>query len=227
MELNKIHKIDSLLGLIKMQDESIDLILTDPPYNITENEWDKFEETDFLLFTELWINECYRILRGGAMLMFWSQQKLYLLEKLNIKFNRKRMIIWNMPNAPIHNQDGLIFTWQPIILFEKDKIKTINNGGSYISADVLIHNFKEKERLGHPTIKPLELIKQLIEKYTNEGDNVLDCFIGSGTTAVACKILKRNFIGFELENEYIRIAEKRLNETSENIKISDFLEKGG
>ena len=72
-------------------------------------------------------------------------------------------------------------------------------------------NQKDKAEYDHPTIKPLELVKRHLENTTKEGDVVLDCFIGSGTTAVACKELGRNYIGFEINPEYYKIAVDRVN----------------
>lgn len=222
MELNKIYNMDALEGLRQLPDNSVDLILTDPPYNITRNDWDQFKEEEFLLFTELWLNECFRISKGGYLLMFWSQQKLNLIYKLHTKWLEKRIIIWNMPNAPISNNDGLIFTWQPCILYQKNEKGLVNNGAMFISSDVLIHNFSSNERFGHPTIKPLKLIKQLIEKYTIPGNIVLDVFMGSGTTAVACKQLGRQYIGFEKNKEYYELINKRLCNTSFISKLNNY-----
>lgn len=72
-------------------------------------------------------------------------------------------------------------------------------------------NIEDKEQFEHPTIKPLEIIKTLIENSSKEGDVVLDTFMGSGTTAVACKETERNFIGFEIDEKYHKIACDRVN----------------
>ena len=69
---------------------------------------------------------------------------------------------------------------------------------------------KEKKLYGHPTIKPQEILKNLIVNSTVENDVVLDCFMGSGSTGVACVNLKRNFIGIELEEKYFKIAKERI-----------------
>ncbi len=82
-----------------------------------------------------------------------------------------------------------------------------------------LSNKKEKTLYGHPTVKPLNIIKNLIINSSNEGDTVLDCFMGSGTTGVACKELGRNFIGMELEDKYFEIAKNRI----ENNKKQDTL----
>ena len=71
-------------------------------------------------------------------------------------------------------------------------------------------NVEDKNLYEHPTIKPLNIIKNLIINSSNENDVILDCFMGSGTTAVACKELGRNFIGFEINKKYFQIAQDRL-----------------
>ena len=79
----------------------------------------------------------------------------------------------------------------------------------WIQEDMRKH---KKENWEHPTQKPVELCRWILEKYSNEGDTVLDPFMGSGTTAVACKQLQRNFIGFELSQKYVDIANRRLQQ---------------
>ena len=73
-------------------------------------------------------------------------------------------------------------------------------------------NLQDKRLYRHPTIKPLEIIKNLIINSSNEGDTILDCYMGSGTTGVACKELNRNFIGFEINENYFNIAKDRIGE---------------
>jgi DNA modification methylase len=73
-------------------------------------------------------------------------------------------------------------------------------------------NIKDKKKYNHPTIKPIELIERHIINSSQEGDIVLDCFMGSGTTGVACANTNRKFIGIELDNNYFNIASKRIEE---------------
>ena len=75
-----------------------------------------------------------------------------------------------------------------------------------------VWNYDIDKKIGHVTPKPLEMIKNIIKHSSNKGDIVLDCFMGSGTTAVACKELGRNFIGIEKEQEYIDLSTKRIND---------------
>ena len=83
-------------------------------------------------------------------------------------------------------------------------------------------NKEDKELFKHPTIKPLEYVKKHILHSTNEGDVVLDCFMGSGTTGVACKELNRDFIGIELDKEYYEIAKNRINGITADGQLSIF-----
>lgn len=96
-------------------------------------------------------------------------------------------------------------------------------------------NKNDKDLYSHPTIKPLELVKRHILNSTKENDIVLDCFLGSGTTAVACKELNRQYIGFEIDNKYFNIAQDRLNGISQKERklkqegiqnIFDIMEEG-
>ena len=79
-----------------------------------------------------------------------------------------------------------------------------------------------EQRYAHPTQKPLKLMYRIIEKYTKEGDTILDPFIGSGTTGVACQQLNRNFIGYEISPDYFKIAEKRIREAETQRKLNEF-----
>lgn len=80
----------------------------------------------------------------------------------------------------------------------------------------------EPEYLLHPTEKPLSLIKQLVSNSTKQGDTILDPFMGSGTTGVACQQLNRNFIGYEISPDYFKIAEKRINEAKAQKKLGSY-----
>ena len=91
-----------------------------------------------------------------------------------------------------------------------ERINTINNGDRYPIS--IIRDMNNRSDSVHPTQKPVSLLEYLVATYSNESDLILDPFLGSGTTAVACRNLKRNYIGFELEEEYFDICVKRLNE---------------
>lgn len=142
--------------------------------------------------------------------------KLQIIDLLNYYNNKNcnfNILVWCKTNpTPATNN-----SWLPDIeycLCIKEKGAPRYNDGYNLKHKYYISplNVKDKKIYNHPTIKPLEFVKQHILHSTNEGDKVLDCFMGSGTTGVACKQLKRDFIGIELNKEYFDIACKRIEE---------------
>jgi site-specific DNA-methyltransferase (adenine-specific) len=222
---------DALKLLPMLEANSVDLIVTDPPYFILDTvkrisslakEWDSFKnEEDYKNFSVAYLSEFYRILKsGGSCFVFWSERHLFLIDEIlrNINFKLYKIIIWYYPNIlkgfsnkRWHNTYDFIFH-----LVKGDKPKVFN--ASFVkeeNKDVWIfpkpqHNFKEDKKF-HPTQKPLQLIQRIVKMFSNEGDIVLDAFLGSGTTMVACRDLKRSCIGIEINPEYIEITKRRLN----------------
>ncbi len=84
-------------------------------------------------------------------------------------------------------------------------------------------NQKDKEKFGHPTIKPIPLLNKLVRLASNENDTILDCFMGSGSTCISALKLKRNFIGIEIETKYFNIAKKRIENEINNNSIIDYI----
>ena len=82
-------------------------------------------------------------------------------------------------------------------------------------------NQQDKKNYNHPTIKPLNIIENFVKNSTEENDTVLDCFMGSGTTGVACRNLNRNFIGIEIDNNYFEIAKERINSQHQQMNLFD------
>lgn len=91
--------------------------------------------------------------------------------------------------------------------------------GTNYPVSILSYDIPSGKERFHPTQKPLDLCEYLIKTYTNEGETILDNCMGSGTTGVACKNLNRNFIGIELDPEYFKIAEKRINENIQSTEV--------
>ena len=91
-----------------------------------------------------------------------------------------------------------------------------------VSDDVWLSPKSEKNRLGHPTQKPVKLMRRMVLGSTNKSDTILDPFMGSGTTGVACVQLNRNFIGYEISPDYFKIAEKRISEAQAQRKLNGF-----
>ena len=197
--------------------------------------WDIFSKDGFLEFNIKWVTECMRVLKhGGSIWVSGSFHNIYqlgfILQHLDAKINNS--IVWFKPNAQ-PNITCRMFTesTEHLIWAVKNHSKTkwvfnyndtknliydsINPKGKQTRNVWSIPLTPRKEKLAgeHPTQKPIELLRRIILSSTNEGDLVLDPFVGSGTTSVVSKMLKRNSIGIEKENKYLDMAKKRLSQS--------------
>jgi len=203
-------------------DESVDLIITDPPYKTTSrgssggtggilkeeiNKRGKVFKYNDIEFNE-WLPELYRVLKytGHAYIMSNNKNlKNMLIEIENVGFNIYKTLIW-AKNSPITNM-YYMDSHEYIIFCRKGKAKRINNCGT--KSVLNVDNPRNKV---HPTEKPVELMEILVNNSSQEGELVLDPFMGSGSTGVACVNTNRKFIGMELDEEYFKIAEQRIME---------------
>ena len=211
-----------------LEDESIDLIVTDPPYPTTSrghagnsggmlqkeiNKKGKVFEHNNIDCTE-YAPEFYRVLKDGSHCYVMTNH-INLIKMLNVftdcGFHFIKSLIWNKGNKIMGQYYMSQFEY--ILFFRKGYGKKINNCGT---ADILsVPNKKTKDTNGkniHDTEKPVELMKILIENSTQKGDIVLDPFVGVGATALACIESERNYIGIELDEGYFNIAKKRIDE---------------
>lgn len=233
MELNKIYCMDCLEGMKQIEDNSVDLIVTDPPYNISglSNSIDlhgkpvnlsHFGDWDYLFNPEEFIKETKRVLKKNGQIYIFTSDRLigkYIDLFIKYQFHYRNMLVWFKANLMPKIRHRTWRSGTEYILYagqskcEKSSDYTFNWLGQEEMKNLIIRNILGGgERLNHPTQKPLDIIKRFIIVSSNGGDFVLDPFIGSGTTAVACKQLGRNFIGFEISSEYYKIAEKRLQQ---------------
>lgn len=121
------------------------------------------------------------------------------------------LLTWHKTNpVPVCNNTYLSDT-EYLLFFREKGVKVYGEYSTKRKYYVTPTNKQDKDKYGHPTIKPLEMIQNLIINSSREGDTVLDCFMGSGTTGVACVNTGRNFIGMELNKKYYDIAEQRIN----------------
>lgn len=222
MDINNVYCMDCLEGMKQLDDDSVDLIVTDPPYLIsykTSHRKDKTHEfcteikndNNHKLISK-YINECYRIMKmNTAIYMFCSCDNVdFFKHELAIYFKIKNMIIWVKNNWTAGDlKHG--FGKQYEILFLANKGKKEFNGLRI--SDIWNFDRIVGEKQVHQNQKPIKLIRQCIEKHSNNGCLVFDGFMGSGTTAIASKQLGRNFIGFELEQRYIDICNRSLRDT--------------
>lgn len=234
MKTNKIYCEDCIEGLRRIPDESIDLIVTDPPYMISQpnkkikiagemdinqdfGEWDHFEsENKFFEFTESWFKECCRVLKPkGWIYIFFDRQKigffdLILARKYEIKC--KTIFAWlkSNPCPSVRKANWLSaseFIW--IGCKHKSRIKNYLRHKEMYNYMITPNKAAYGETI-HPTEKPKKVIERFVKASSRAGDIVLDPFMGSGTTAVVCKSLNRKYIGFESEPRYHKIALDRI-----------------
>jgi site-specific DNA-methyltransferase (adenine-specific) len=226
--------------LPKLAAKSIDLILVDPPYLISRNsgftkysedankdmvvkygkvsidfgDWDK-EDLDW----EILFKEYYRVLKpGGTLIFFFDIWKGGMVKDVaeKCRFRQPRIGQWHKTNpVPINSKiNYLSNAIEYFFSFVKDKKPTFNSEyDSGIYRHPLCHG---KERLEHPTQKPLALIRELVEKHSNPGDTVLDTFAGTGTTGHACIQSGREYILAERDESYFRLLSSRIESAKQN-----------
>lgn len=215
--LNEIVNMDWKEAIKQVSDKSIDLVVTDPPYgmkfqsNHRKVQYKSIQNDDNLDWLESWVIELKRVCKDEAHLyIFCSWHNIDLFKQIvGAYFNVKNILIWEKNNTGMGDLEGDYAPKYEMILFCSNGSKKLNGG-----RDANILKAKRTGNENHPTEKPVNLISYLIEKSSNENDIVLDTFAGSFSTARACKQKKRNFICFEIEEEYCRTAKNLLNGVS-------------
>ena len=218
---------DCLEVISKMPDNSINLIVTDPPYKVTSRGgsgtmggyWKEKRAKQGIIFDfnntscKEYLPEFYRILKDKSILYLMCNNT-NLQEMLNegtkVGFHFVKCLIWEKGNKICGRYYMNCFEY--IILFRKGSDKPINKCGTPDILKIPIKKMKDVNGKNlHDTEKPVNLMKILVENSSNEGDTVLDPFMGIGATGIACKELNRNFIGIELDENYFKISKERIN----------------
>lgn len=248
LQNNKIYKGDALKLIKRITDNSVDLIVADPPYGIemdfgSKEKWGLDKHDQWYAWMQEWLKEAYRVLKpGGSIFVYGIHHNIgyiqcYLYE---LGLNYGRQFIWHYKNNwsgytkfPAGHYEPLLwfykgkeYTYHPIRepyeSAERLKYKITKNGkewrpnpngklaGDVWSIPVLAGRRFKDERVDHPTQKPLAICDRIIKHFSNEGEIVLIPFVGSGSECVSAKNHKRNYIGFELNPAYIKLAKKRL-----------------
>ena len=205
MKLDVIYNEDCLERMKRLPDESIDLVITDPPYGTKTNSRKSFMVGEFSNVMPLVLPELYRLLKSdGAFYCFtsWTVMSDWLL-RYQQYFKLQNIIVWNKEkHSGCYSSQSWQFTWEGIFFGIKGKRPIYD-----YMPDVINSNEKGRRRAMQ---KPVDIIEKLLKASSQKGDLILDPFMGSGTTAVACKRLNRRYIGFEISKEYCKIAEARL-----------------
>ena len=215
----KIYQGDCLEVMDRLIEEGVkvDAMITDPPYGISfrsnhrKEKYEKISNDDDLSFLDEYFQLCNMLLKDNTHIYCFCSW--HHIDKFKIAFEKyftlKNIIVWEKNNTSMGDLKGSYAPKHEFILFGH-KGRRLRNGKRL--PDVL-----QAKRTGnklHPTQKPVDLLEIFIKQSTNENDIILDTFMGSGSTGVACLNTNRKFIGIELDENYFNIATDRL----ENIK---------
>jgi len=204
---NKIILGDSLKLIKDLPNESIDLILTDPPYGI-KKEGIK-NSANLETFYKI-LPDCHRVLKkDGFIIIFFSTKLLPEIFKNN-PFSYFWQFILNCPLGSVRSPIGYS-KYMSCLVFKKGSPK-INKWNKDIFNDTPSKMVEPDEGfIDHPSPKPKSFISELLKMFSKDGDLILDPFIGSGSTALACILTNRNFMGFEIEEKYCDLANERID----------------
>lgn len=228
----EIINMDCVEGMGRMKNNSVDLVIADPPYGLGKeygNDSDLVNEKEFIKFTREWTDQAWRILKPtGSIYAFMGVRYIANLYKiLEEDFIFNSWIVWFFTQgvgktrgfSPRH-EDILFFTKTEQFKFNLDRIRVkqvairhntnlagANPGDVWSIPHVHINKSEYTE---HPTQKPCEVIKRIVQASSLPGDYVVDPFSGSGTVAKVCKDEMRNCTAFEMNPEYIKIGNDRL-----------------
>lgn len=235
--LNKITCGDSYKLIKELPDKSVDCIYTDIPYlydvgglvaitPMRQRIRNKLQELknisngiDYAI-----LDDFVRVMKKINCFIWCSRMQMLdimnYFDKLDCSID---LLVWCKSNP----QPSVNNTWLPDIeycIYSRGKGVPFNDGyelkSKWYSSPI---NKKDKDLFNHPTIKPLELVKRHLLHTTQPNDIVLDCFMGSGTTAVACQETNRQYIGFEIEPKWVKVANDRLNKVDQNGQTCMFL----
>ena len=230
MEVNKIYNLDVIDFMTTIPDESIDLVVTDPPYLISyktnrrKESGHKFsnaiENDNNPELIKAYIKECYRVLKNNtAMYIFCSFDKVdFFKSEMEKYFDIKNIIIWKKNNHTAGDLEAQFGKQYEMIILANKGCKPFN--GDRLT-DVWSFNKISPDKLVHQNQKPVDLIKRCIIKHSNKGDLIFDGFMGSGTTAIAAMDTNRKFLGCEIDPEYFDIAQGRISSNNTQMTLFD------
>ena len=222
MQVN-LYNGDCLEILKNIPDKSIDLVVTDPPYDIETSGAGLYKQEDKQYvkelvgmkdgFSEEILDELCRVMKKINIYLFCSQKQIiplldYFVRRKGCNWN---LLSWHKSN-PVPACGNKYLTDTEFILFFREKgVKIYGSFDTKRTYYVTPLNQKDKKKYGHPTCKPEEIVRNLIVNSSNEGETILDCFMGSGTTGAVCVGINRKFIGIELDEQYFNTAQDRIN----------------
>lgn len=234
LELNRIYNCDCVEGMKKMPDKSIDLVVTDPPYLIETSGAGIYKQADKQYVKELndikdgfsadVLDEICRVMKHINCYFFCSQKQImplldYFVRGKKCNWN---LISWHKTNPVPACCNKYLTDTEFVLFFRENGVKIYGSFDTKRTWYATQLNQSDKKIYGHHTCKPIDIVKNFIINSSQEGDLVLDPFMGSGTTAIAAIKEKRHFIGMELNKEYYDIACERVKKEQREIKNSLF-----
>ena len=252
---DKILNCDCLEGFKLIEDGSIDLIISDPPYgvnyinNYTLEKHKKIANDNNNSY-RWFIKECYRVLKPNSHIYLFTRFDVYpqhYKDLVDAGFKIKNVLViekghiggvGDLKGSYRNNSEWIIFAHKGRREFEKTKLmknikpagkKVARNGspvqeyktrfdscwfGEQYPKSTYNASYQKKNNIKHPTIKNANLLEWLIQISSKENDVILDMFMGSGSTAIACKNTNRRYVGFEIDEDYFKISKQRIEKCS-------------
>jgi len=212
MEQNKIYHIDCLDGFKQLENKSVNHVFTSPPYNRKRN--DKYEHhkdciDDYFGWLCNVIDECIRVSKGyvffNIMKNYYNKQDVF---KLIGKYSENivEIIVWEKTNPLPANGNNITNAYEFFLIFGSDALKS----NTTYTKNIISTAVNSDMTTDHKAIMKQDVAEWFIKNFTKENDLILDCFMGAGTTAITCKFNKRNYIGFELNEKYVELSNKRI-----------------
>jgi len=254
LKSNHIHEGDVVGLLRRIDDNSIDLIIADPPYGMEKDKefqvgikWTLKDRDEWLKWSDKWLSESCRVLKdGGSIFVYGIHHNIGYIQQMlyDFGFDYGRMFIWHYKNGFSQYKNRPAATYEPLLWFHKGndytyhqirepylsterlKNKIIKNGkvwtpnplgkhgGDIWDIPTLAGKRFAGEKYPHPTQKPLAICDRIIKHFSNEGDLVLVPFAGSGSECVSAKKNRRDYIGIELNPEYVQMAKDRISKST-------------
>lgn len=223
MELDTIYNKDCIEGLKELPDNSIDLVVMDPPYDLLKSGGGAFGYANRQYHSQIEtmsggitndilkmiLSKCKKV---NAYIWCNKRQLRQYFDYLDDNGYMIDLLTWHKTNPTPSCGNKYLSDTEYLIYTREKGVKLYGTYETKRKWYVSSLNTADKKKYGHPTVKPLEIIKNLITNSSRGGDLVLDPFMGSGTTAVAAKLLGRHYVGFEINSDYHRIAEERVND---------------
>lgn len=221
-ELNRVHPGDCLEFMRGLPDACVDLVLTDPPYGVSyrtsrRSDSDPLvkdianDSGDWTPFARSWVAEASRLLKPNRHFYAFGSfvTAPEMMKMISGDLSLKNVLVWDKLNGSVGDLEGDYSRQYELIYFAHKGRRLLNGRKRY--GNILRASRGSGAEYEHPTQKPEEIIALLVECSSNEGDVILDPFLGSGTTAIVAEKMNRKWIGCEIEDQYLKVIKSRID----------------